>query len=214
MSDIYFFFNRMFRMNFLPKAITIAIESLSDLPGIGSRSAERLVFTLLKNETGLDQKIAKAIFNLKESVKECSICGHFCEDEICRICSDSSRDDSVICVVETALDLIALERTGEFHGRYHVLGGVISPLNKVRPNDLRIPEFFKRIKENKEIKEIIIATGGNVESDGTAFYLSGNLSDFFQGKISRLARGIPHGGDLDYLDAGTISRAILERRDF
>ena len=201
-------------MNFLPKAITTAIDALSDLPGIGSRSAERLVFSLLKNENGLDQKIAESIFNLKKSVKECSICGHFCEDKICAICSDASRDDGVICVVETALDLIALERTGEFHGRYHVLGGVVSPLNKVRPEDLRIPGFFKRVKENKEIKEIIIATGGNVESDATALYLSGNLSDFFTGKISRLARGIPHGGDLDYLDAGTISRAILERREF
>lgn len=201
-------------MNFLPKSITTAIDALSDLPGIGSRSAERLVFSLLKNGNGLDQKIAESILNLKKSVKECSMCGHFCEGEICAICSDPLRDDSVICIVETALDLIALERTGEYRGRYHVLGGVISPLNKVRPEDLRIPSFFKRIKDNSEIKEIIIATGGNVESDATALYLSGNLSDFFTGKISRLARGIPHGGDLDYLDAGTISRAILERREF
>jgi recombination protein RecR len=201
-------------MNFLPRPITIAIEALSDLPGIGSRSAERLIFFLLKNENGLDQKIANALLDLKKSVKECSICGHFCEDEICEICNDQSRDDSVICVIETALDLIALERTGEYRGRYHVLGGVISPLNKVRPDDLRIPDFFDRIKNNTEIKEIIIATGGNIESDATALYLSGNLSNFFTGKISRLARGIPHGGDLDYLDAGTISRAILERRIF
>jgi len=209
-----FFFNTIITMNFLPKSITTAIDALSDLPGIGSRSAERLVFSLLKNGNGLDQKIAESILNLKKSVKECSMCGHFCEGEICAICSDPLRDDSVICIVETALDLIALERTGEYRGRYHVLGGVISPLNKVRPEDLRIPSFFKRIKDNSEIKEIIIATGGNVESDATALYLSGNLSDFFTGKISRLARGIPHGGDLDYLDAGTISRAILERREF
>ncbi len=198
----------------LPSAITNAIEALSDLPGIGSRSAERLIFSLLRNESGLDRKIARAIGGLRENIRECKTCFHFCEGEHCVVCNNPGRDGRVICVVETPVDLVALERTHEFKGKYHVLHGVISPMNKVRPEDLRISPFFERVKRTSEIEEIVLAMSGNVEGDGTALFLSENLQRFFNGKITRLARGIPSGGDLDYLDVGTLSRAISERREF
>ncbi len=198
----------------LPQSISDAIESLADLPGIGSRSAERLIFSLLRNESGLDQKISENIGNLKRTIKECTECFHYCETEKCTICQNPGRNKCVVCVVETPVDLVALERTHEFKGLYHVLHGVISPLNKIRPEDLRIEQFLARIKEDDEIEEIILAMSGNVEGDATALYLQENLGKFFNGKISRLARGIPSGGDLDYLDVGTLSRAISERREF
>ena len=198
----------------LPPSITNAIEALSDLPGIGSRSAERLIFSLLKNDAGLDQKIARTIGNLKTNIRECILCHHFSEEEKCKICANPSRDTRIICVVESPMDLVALERTHEFRGQYHVLHGVISPMNKVRPENLRITPLFERVKSNSEIEEIILATSGNVEGDATSLYLTENLKKFFHGKISRLARGIPTGGDLDYLDIGTLSRAMADRREF
>ncbi|MDH3324394.1 MAG: recombination mediator RecR [Candidatus Peregrinibacteria bacterium] len=209
-------------MNNLPKSILDAIESLSDLPGIGHRSAERLVFSLLKNESGLDQRIAENLKKLKESICECSKCFNYSnqetntETQICEICKNQTRDKKTLCIVETPLDLIALEKTHEFDGLYHVLHGVISPLNKVKPENLRIPQLFKRIKNSPEIEEIILALAGNVESDATTNFISENLKEKynFTGKISILSRGIPSGGDLDYLDAGTIGRAVRDRREF
>lgn len=206
-------------MNLLPQSIQNAIEALSDLPGIGSRSAERLIFSLLKNESGLDQKIAKSLGVLKENICECKNCYHFCDVSfesdgrtLCKICSNASRNPKVLCIVETPIDLIAIERTHEFKGFFHVLHGVISPLQKVGPDDLRIQELFNRLESNPEIEEIILALSGNVESDATALYLMENLPKYFKGQTTRLARGIPMGGDLDYLDAGTLSRAILDRK--
>ncbi len=198
----------------LPKSILDAIEALSDLPGIGSRSAERLVLALLKNSSGLDQKISNSIGRLRSTIRECDECHHFAEHKICSICSNTSRDDKILCVVESPLDLIALERTHEFKGKYHVLHGVISPLQKVKPEDLRIASFFERVKKNKGIEEIILALSGTTESDATAMYLAHELKNCFHGKVSRLSRGIPSGGDLDYLDLSTLSRAMSERREF
>jgi recombination protein RecR len=201
-------------MNSLPKSITDAIEALSNLPGIGTRSAERLIFYLLKNPAKLEEKIGQSLLDLKKNIKECSECCHFCESEKCNICENSSRDDHIICVVETPLDLLALEKTHEFRGKYHVLHGVLSPLDRVGFEDLRITELLNRIKNNSEIKEIIIATSGTTESEATAMFIREQLNNFFRGKISRLARGIPTGGDLDYLDAGTLSKAMVDRREF
>ncbi|MCF7905802.1 recombination mediator RecR [Candidatus Gracilibacteria bacterium] len=206
----------------LPKPITDAIESLSDLPGIGSRSAERLIFSLLKNESGLDQKISTHIGNLRSGIYECEICHHFCEQKntpssqsrICSICDNASRDKKLLCVVESPLDLVALERTHEFKGYYHVLHGVISPLNKVQAEDIRVASLLQRVKNTPIIEEIILATSGTTESDATAMYIVRELQNIFTGRISRLARGIPSGGDLDYLDLGTLSRAMCERREF
>jgi len=203
-------------MQVLPQTIADAIESLSDLPGIGSRSAERLVLSLLKNKSGLDQKIAESIGNLKKNIHECQTCFHFCEseNETCCICDDSGRDQNVLCIVESPLDLVALERTHEFKGNYHVLHGIISPLNRVLPEDLRIGELITRVQDNKDIGEIILALSGTTESEATAMFIAEQLKPFFKGKVSRLSRGIPSGGDLDYLDMSTLSRAMSERREF
>lgn len=202
-------------MQTLPQAIQTAIDALADLPGIGSRSAERLVFNLLRNESGLDQKLAQAVGALKASVRECPISFNYCDGEFCPLAVSPSRNDRVVCVVETPMDLLAVERTSEFKGRYHVLHGVLSPLNKVGPEQLRIQPLLKRVEMNPDIEEIVIALSGNVEGDATAYFLMDKLAEKkFSGRITRLARGIPTGGDLDYLDAGTLSRAFMDRREF
>ena len=196
----------------LPKSLVDAIEALSDLPGIGARSAERLVFSLLRNESGLDVKIARALGGIRERVKECEVCFHFCEGGgRCVICENSGREVRQLCIVESPVDLVALERTHEFRGIYHVLHGVISPLNKVGVSDLRIEPLFERVKKLSDLEEIILAMPGNTEGEATAFFLQEKFEGFFGGKVTRLARGIPSGGDLDYLDNGTLSRAILDR---
>lgn len=199
-------------MKILPEAIEKSIEALSDLPGIGTRSAERLVFSLLKNESGLSEKIGKNLIALNTEISQCETCGNFCnaEEKLCEICKSPNRNPRLLCVVETAMDLLAIEKTHEFKGYYHVLHGVISPLNRVQADDLNIPTLLE--KDFSEVEEIILATSGSTESEATALYLSGKLRENFSGKISRLARGIPSGGDLDYLDMGTLSRAFLERR--
>lgn len=199
-------------MNILPEAIQNSIEALSDLPGIGTRSAERLVFSLLKNESGLSEKIGTNLISLGNSIGKCELCGNFCNssETHCEICKKHNRDKKVLCIVETPMDLLALEKTHEFKGYYHVLHGVISPLNRVGADELNIPALLKR--DLSEVEEIILATSGSTESEATALYLSSKLKNIFPGKISRLARGIPSGSDLDYLDMGTLSRAFLERR--
>ncbi len=201
-------------MQTLPQSIQSAIDALSDLPGIGSRSAERLVFTLLQNDSALDQKLARAFGNLKLNLNECSISYNYCEGKNCPLATHPNRDDKVICVVETPMDLLAIERTQEFKGRYHVLHGVISPMNKVRPEQLRINQLIERVETSDTIEEVVLAMSGNVEGDATAFYITEKLQHNFNGKVTRLARGIPTGGDLDYLDAGTLSRALIDRREF
>ena len=199
-------------MHLLPKSITDAITALSDLPGIGTRSAERLVFGLLKNESGLEKKIGDALKNLKENLHECENCCHLAEENLCPICQDDSRSEKTICVVESPLDLLALERTHDFRGKYHVLHGVISPLDRVSAADLRIDELFDRVKKSDNLDEIILALSGTTESEATGLFLREELQKIFNGKISALARGIPSGGDLDFLDAGTLCRAMLDRR--
>ena len=201
-------------MSTLPSSINKAIEALSDLPGIGRRSAERLVFKLLKNQTGLDIKLADALGNLKKNICECQMCCNFSEAPTCVLCLRNDRNTRILCIVETPLDLLALERTHEFKGLFHVLHGVISPLQKVSPEDVRLKQLFERIEQNPDIDEIIIALSGNIESEATALYITDKVKPIFTGTISRLARGIPTGGDLDYLDAGTLSRAMSDRRDF
>lgn len=205
-------------MNLLPKAIEEAIEALSDLPGIGRRSAERLVFELLRNPNELDQKISKSIGKLKSDTVECEICHHLgsvAEDgkALCGICRQHNRDTRSICIVESPMDVIAIERTHEFKGTYHVLHGVISPMNKVGPEDLTLDALFSRLEQDTNIEEIILALSGNTEADATAFYIMKQARPHFTGKISRLARGIPTGGVLDFLDMGTLSQAMSDRRE-
>ncbi len=206
-------------MNNLPSAITFAIESLSNLPGIGNRSAERLVFSLLKNNSGLDKKISDSIGLLKKNTTECSKCFNYCDKDsnnfkLCSICNNPKRNTNIICIVNSPVDLIALEKTHEYNGIYHVLHGVLSPLNKISPDDIKIKELLIKIKEDNSIKEILFALSGNIEADATVNYISEQLQPIYNGRITKIARGIPSGGDLDYLDSGTIGRAILDRRDY
>ena len=196
-----------------PESINTAIETLSDLPGIGKRSAERLVFGLLKNpENNLAQKLGQTISDLGH-VQHCKICGNFCEagQDTCAVCQDTRRNKRVLCIVESPLDISAIERIHEFRGQYHVLHGVISPLRKITPDDINIASLFER--DLSETEEIIFATNNTTESEATMLYVSQHLKPKFSGKITRLARGIPSGGDLDYLDSGTVSRAFLDRSE-
>lgn len=201
-------------MNALPRPIQEAIEALSNLPGIGQRSAERLVLNILNNKSDIDQKIASSIGGLKKNIQRCSRCHHYCEDDLCPICQNEGRDQSTLCVLDSPLDLIALERCHEYKGYYHVLHGVLSPLNKVKPEDLTMNQLFDRIKKSPEIQEVIIATPSNTEGDATALYIRQELKPIYTGKITQLSRGIPTGGDLDYLDIGTLGRALMDRREY
>jgi len=197
----------------LPQSIQTAIEALADLPGIGQRSAERLVFSLLRNPSNLSNKIAESLQSLSESITECKKCHNYCEGgAICPICQ-AERGQKVICIVESPIDILALEKTHAYRGGYHVLHGVISPMNKVGPDDLRINSLLERIKETTTLEEIILATSGHVEGEATALYITDQIHQNSNVKVSRLARGIPSGGDLDYLDVGTLSRAIMDRSE-
>ena len=199
-------------MKLLPESIERAIEALSTLPGIGNRSAERLVLTLLRNPQGLENTIGEALINLKKNLKECDRCCHYTETTLCPICFDDLRDKHTLCIIEASTDLLALERTHTYKGQYHVLHGVLSPLQKTRPEDIRLGELFTRIQE-EPIEEVVLALSSNTESEATCLYIQEHIKPFFKGKITRLARGIPSGGDLDYLDMGTLSRALQERRE-
>lgn len=201
-------------MNALPQALQEAIDTLSDLPGIGKRSAERLALSILNNPSNIDQKIASSIGTLKQNVHECKRCFHYCEEEICSICDDDGREGTQLCIVESPIDLIALERCHEYKCRYHVLHGILSPLNKIKPEDIRLKPLFEKIQSDTNIREIIIATPNNTEGDATALYIIREIKPFYEGAITHLSRGIPSGGDLDYLDIGTLGRAIQDRRSF
>lgn len=188
------------------------IDSFEKLPGIGPKTASRLAFYLLHvPQENLDE-FAKALSNLKKNTVLCSICLNVSEADPCPVCSDSSRDQSLICVVEEPLDVLALEKTDYFRGVYHVLHGVISPLNNIGPEELKISPLLKRVKENS-IKEIILATNPNMEGEATAMYLS-KLIKPLGIKVTRLAHGLPVGADLEYADEVTLQRAIEGRREY
>jgi recombination protein RecR len=187
------------------------IEEFRKLPGIGSKSAQRLAFHLIRTSKEEAEKLAHAILKLKESIRYCSVCNNITDLDPCRYCSDASRDRGVICVVEEPHNLLAIEKTREYHGMYHVLLGVISPLQGVGPEQLQIPGLIERVKSG-EVKEVIIATNPNIEGEATALYLS-RLIKPFNIKVTRIATGVPVGGDLDYADQITVSRALEGRRD-
>jgi recombination protein RecR len=202
----------------LPEAVLDVIEALSDLPGIGARSAERLTFTLLRNHNGLDMKIAKTLSQMRENVAECAICCHLCdkkeEKSICGVCLNGKRNPQQICVVESPSDILAMERTDMYSGSYHVLHGLISPMARVSPADVRLKELLVRFGTESDVREVIFALPSSTEGESTSLYITEQLKDIFGGTITRLARGIPSGGVLDYLDAGTLGRAMMERRNF
>lgn len=192
----------------MPKALDDLIEAFSSLPGIGRKSAARLAFFLLKRPVEDSRDIAQRIVNARESLKPCKICGNLTDDDECEICRDKSRDRSLICVVEEPSDVTAIESIGEYRGLYHVLGGALSPLDGIGPDDLNIKPLIKRIGEG--LNEIILATDLTTEGEATASYLLTAISGK-NVKISRIARGLPAGGSLEYADKNTLSRALENR---
>ena len=195
----------------LPESVTALIAALSKLPGIGPRSAERIALHLVQAEPGGVKQLAATIQAAREKVRFCSVCGALTESDTCDICGDARRDASLLCVVERAVDIFTLEKSGAFRGRYHVLGGKISPLNGVEPEDLRISELESRLGK-EPITELVLALGTDVEGDATGFYLAKRLARPGL-KISRIAHGLPAGTGLDFADELTLSRALEGRRE-
>jgi recombination protein RecR len=191
-------------------AIDSLAGELAKLPGIGRKTALRLTYHLLKQPPEQTRKLAEALTTLSERIHPCSVCFNLTEDETCAICRDSRRDSSVICAVEESSDIGAIERAGEFRGVYHVLGGRLSPLDGVGPEDLNIPQLEQRVAGG-EVQEVIIATNPSIEGEATALYVQRKLSQYPL-TISRIARGLPVGGDLEYADGVTIAQALAARR--
>jgi recombination protein RecR len=187
------------------------IDEMGRLPGIGPKSAQRIAFHLLKVDPADAERLARAITEVKARVHFCRICWNVAEGEVCRICGDARRDATLVCVVEEPRDLVAIEKTREFRGRYHVLGGAISPIEGVGPDDLHIRELLARMQPDG-IREVILATNPNVEGEATAMYLARLLSPLGV-RVTRLASGLPVGGDLEYADEVTLGRAFAGRRD-
>ena len=186
------------------------IDELGRLPGVGPKSAQRIAFYILAADPVDVNRLADALREVKEKVRFCSICGNVAEEEQCKICRDSRRDLTMLCVVEEPKDVIAIEKTREFRGRYHVLGGAISPIDGIGPDDLRIRELFARLSESG-ITEVILATDPNLEGEATATYLARMIAPLGIA-VSRLASGLPVGGDLEYADEVTLGRAFEGRR--
>jgi len=186
------------------------IDQLGRLPGIGPKSAQRIAFHILQTESFDVSRLASVLVEVREKVKFCEICGNVSEETTCGICRDPRRDPAVICVVEEAKDVVAIERTREFRGLYHVLGGAISPIDGIGPDDLRIRQLITRLADGT-VTEVIIATDPNLEGEATATYLT-RLLTTLEIKVSRLASGLPVGGDLEYADEVTLGRAFEGRR--
>lgn len=195
-------------MQYASVSMEKAISELSRLPGIGRKTAQRLVFHLLKTSRQEVQSLAEAIIAIKDKIGFCSICYNITESDPCSICTSDKRDRSIVCVVEEANDVLAIERTGEYRGLYHVLGGALSPLEGVGPEDLSVKELLARL--NGSTNEIIIATNPNTEGEATALYLE-KLIRPLSIRISRIARGLPVGGDLEYADEMTLTKALEGR---
>jgi recombination protein RecR len=187
------------------------IDELGRLPGIGPKSAQRLAFHILSMETADVTRIARTLEEVKARARFCEICGNLSESEQCRICRDPRRDESILCVVEEAKDVLAIEKTRAFRGRYHVLGGALNPIENIGPGELRIRELLQRL-QNPGITEIIIATDPNMEGEATATYLVRQLTPLGV-KVTKLATGVQLGGDLEYVDEVTLGRAIEGRRN-
>ncbi|WP_127128095.1 recombination mediator RecR [Georgenia sp. SYP-B2076] len=191
-------------------AVQDLIDELGRLPGVGPKSAQRIAFFVLSSEAEDVARLAHALTEVKDKVRFCEICGNVSENPRCRICEDPRRNPTVLCVVEEAKDVVAIERTREFRGRYHVLGGAINPIDGVGPDDLRIRELMTRLADG-EIEEVILATDPNIEGEATATYLARMLRGMGIA-VSRLASGLPVGGDLEYADEVTLGRAFEGRR--
>jgi len=199
---------------YAPQMLSPAVENLvaqlTRLPGIGSRTAQRLAFHILQRPKDEALALAAALEEVKERVRFCRDCGNLTEEELCGICRDARRDHTLICVVEQPVDVVSLERTAEFRGLYHVLGGALSPLDGVEPSNLRIDELMHRVDQNG-VLEVVLATNPNMTGEATAAYLADRLRG--RVRVTRLASGLPMGGDLEYADEVTLGRALVGRRE-
>jgi recombination protein RecR len=194
----------------LSPAVDNLVAQLTRLPGVGSRTAHRLAFHILQRPTEEALALAAALAEVKERVRFCNECGNLTEEEVCGICRDARRDHTTICVVEQPVDLLSLERTHEYRGLYHVLGGALSPLDGVEPGDLRIDELMRRVDANG-VQEVVLAMNPNMTGEATAAFLADRLRG--RAKVTRLASGLPVGGDLEYADEVTLGRAYTGRRE-
>jgi recombination protein RecR len=188
------------------------IEEFSKLPGIGKKTAQRMAFYILKSRKETAEALAQTLLDVKEKVHYCSICFNITEEDPCSICKDAKRDRSIVCVVEEANDVVALENTNQYNGLYHVLGGVLSPLDGIGPDELKVKELLLRLK-GKQVKEVILATNPNTEGEATAIYIAKLIKPLGK-KVTRIARGLPAGGDLEYADQVTLANAIEGRIEF
>jgi len=196
---------------FYPEPIARLVEALQKFPGIGPKTAQRLAFFILNMPREEVSEIAQALVEAREKTIYCNICGNFSERQLCLICSNIRRDTSTICVVQEARDVLAMEKTRDFKGVYHVLGGAISPLDGIGPEQLRVRQLLERINSG-QVRELILATNPNVEGEATALYVAKIMKPFGV-KVTRIAHGLPVGGDLEYADEVTLSRALEGRRE-
>ena len=197
-------------MSHYPASILNLVKSIAKLPGIGEKTAERLAMHILRAPLWEAEELSRNILEVKQKVKLCSQCYSLSDDEMCKICSDPTRDEYSVCVVEQPADLVALEKAGAFRGKYHALGGVLSPMNGVGPENIRIPELISRIEKGR-VKEVVLATSTSVEGEATASYLAQRLEKYSV-SVTRIASGVPMGGDLKYVDQVTLKKAMETRR--
>ena len=196
-------------MSYYPASIQNLIRNIAKLPGIGEKTAERLAMHILRGSRQEAERLAHSILNVKDKVKFCTSCFALSDEETCSLCSDPARDPTFVCVVEQPADMVAVEKSGAFRGRYHILSGALSPMNGVGPEDIRIRELIARI-EKDQVKEVVLATSTNVEGEATASYVAQVLAKY-PIKITRIASGVPMGGDLKYVDQVTLKRALETR---
>ena len=195
-----------------PRSLNKLINEIGKLPGIGGKTAQRLAFHILSLTDREAESLAEAIVEAKNSLHYCSVCGNLTDKEVCRICDDAARDRSTVCVVETPQDVMAMERIREYRGTYHVLHGAISPEEGIGPADINLKSLIERLQSNNDVEEVIIATNPNIEGEATAMYIA-RLIKPAGIKVTRIAHGIPVGGDLEYADEVTLSKAMEGRRE-
>ena len=199
-------------MQYSSALLETLIAELTRLPGLGRKSAQRIAFHMLRVPEAEARRLADAIVDLKSKVTDCEICGNVTETQPCALCADSRRDASVLCVVEQPMDVLALERTGEFRGRYHVLKGALSPVDGIGPDQLRLTELLRRVKEG-DVREVIVATNPTAQGEATALYIARLLQAASGVTVTRSARGVPMGSDLEFSDQVTLARALTGRKE-
>ncbi|UCF92926.1 MAG: recombination protein RecR [Desulfobacterales bacterium] len=197
-------------MSYYPASILNLIKNIAKLPGIGEKTAERLALHILHASRKETEELSRSILEVKQKVRFCTRCFALSDSDVCRICSDPTRDETLLCVVEQPGDMVAIEKSGAYTGQYHILNGVLSPMNGVGPDDIRIRELITRIDQGK-IREVVLATGTNVEGEATAAYIAELLAEHSV-NVSRIASGVPMGGDLKYVDQVTLKKALEARR--